>query len=336
MLWPPGPGCGGEMRDGAPRAAGVACHLHWPSPRRPAHSWTTMADSSSARRAGTNSSRKTPAPAADPVPADAPDTQPGTVEETDQYIVPALRRGLAVLRLFRHDRRLIQLPEIVRELGVSRATAFRLVYTLEADGYLQRAPHSNAFQLGINLLSLGFEYLGSLDLVEVARPILEDLRDRTDASAHLGVQDGTELVYILKAPSRHRLRSNVAVGTRMPLHTTTIGHTLLLDHTLEELQTLFAGVDMRERFDHAPADASALRAELLAEARLGHVLYRSRFAEGLHSVAAPVRDASGRIVAGVNVSDYESIPAMVDLDGSIKDEVLRAAAAVSRGLGFRG
>ncbi|MDO9406478.1 MAG: IclR family transcriptional regulator [Polaromonas sp.] len=265
-----------------------------------------------------------------------PAQQPAGDTETDQYIVPALRRGLAVLRLFRHDRRVIQLPEIVRELGVSRATAFRLVYTLEADGYLQRTPHSNAFQLGINLLSLGFEYLGSLDLVEVARPILEDLRDRTDASAHLGVQDGTELVYILKAPSRHRLRSNVAVGTRMPLHTTTIGHTLMFDRSVDELKTLFAGTDMRARFDHAPADAGALRAELLEESRQGYVIYRSRFAEGLHSVAAPVRDASGQIVAGVNVSDYESIPAMSDLEGSIKDEVLRAAMAVSRGLGFRG
>ena len=83
-----------------------------------------------------------------------------TKVDTDQYIVPALRRGMAILRLFKPDRRVIALPEIVRELGMTRATAFRLVYTLEADGYLKRAPHSNAFQLGMNLLSLGFEYLG--------------------------------------------------------------------------------------------------------------------------------------------------------------------------------
>lgn len=256
--------------------------------------------------------------------------------DTDQYIVPALRRGLAVLRLFRHDRRVISLPEIVRELGVTRATAFRLAYTLEADGYLQRAPHSNAFQLGINLLSLGFEYLGSLDLVEVARPILEDLRDRADASAHLGVQDGTEIVYVLKAPSRHRLRSNVTVGTRMPVHTTSIGHALLFDRSPEELRKLFAGVNMRERFAHAPADADALYKELVEERKLGYVVYRSRFVDGLHSVAAPVRDASGHIVAGLNVSDYESIPAMGELEGSVRDEVLRAAKAISRGLGYRG
>ncbi|NMM06464.1 IclR family transcriptional regulator [Polaromonas sp.] len=258
-----------------------------------------------------------------------------TKVDTDQYIVPALRRGMAILRLFKPDRRVIALPEIVRELGMTRATAFRLVYTLEADGYLQRAPHSNAFQLGINLLSLGFEYLGSLDLVEVARPILEDLRDRADASAHLGIQDGREIVYVLKAPSRHRLRSNVTVGTRMPIHTTTIGHALMFDSSLEELRQFFKGVNLRERFAHAPADADALYKELAAQRSMGYVAYRSRFAEGLHSVAAPVRDASGRIVAGVNVSDYESIPAMGELEGAVKDEVLRAAMTISRGLGYR-
>ena len=258
-----------------------------------------------------------------------------TKVDTDQYIVPALRRGMAILRLFKPDRRVIALPEIVRELGMTRATAFRLAYTLEADGYLQRAPHSNAFQLGINLLSLGFEYLGSLDLVEVARPVLEDLRDRADASAHLGIQDGREIVYVLKAPSRHRLRSNVTVGTRMPIHTTTIGHALMFDNSPEELRQLFKGVNLRERFAQAPADADALYKELMVQRSLGYVAYRSRYAEGLDSVAAPVRDATGRIVAGINVSDYESIPAMGELEGAIKDEVLRAAMTISRGLGYR-
>jgi DNA-binding IclR family transcriptional regulator len=256
-------------------------------------------------------------------------------EASDQYIVPALRRGLAVLGLFAHDRRVITLPEIVRELGVSRATAFRLAYTLEADGYLQRAPHSNAFRLGINLLSLGFEYLGSLDLVEVARPIVEELRDRADVSAHLGVQDGVEVVYVLSAPSRHRLRSNVTVGARREMHAASIGRVLMFDSTPDELRQLFQGVDMRAHFPHAPADADALYAEVQAQRRQGYVAYRSRFAEGLYSVAAPVRDASGRIVAGVNISDYESIPAMQELEGRLKDEVLRAAMAISRGLGYR-
>ncbi|RYE79667.1 MAG: IclR family transcriptional regulator, partial [Oxalobacteraceae bacterium] len=134
-----------------------------------------------------------------------PDDGTGS-DETERYIVPALRRGLSLLRLFSRDRRVVTLPEIVRELSVPRATAFRLAHTLEADGYLQRAPHSNAFQLGLNVLSLGFEYLGSMDLLDIARPALEDLRDRLDLSVHMGVRDGTDIVYVLSLPSQHRLR----------------------------------------------------------------------------------------------------------------------------------
>lgn len=260
---------------------------------------------------------------------------PRSETDTDQYIVPALRRGMALLRLFTRERRLITLPEIVRDLGVSRATAFRLAHTLEADGYLQRVPQSSAFQLGVNVLSLGFEYLGSLDLIEIARPIVEGLRDRVDASAHLGVQDGIDVVYVLAAPSRHRLRSNLTVGTRRPMEASSIGRVLMFDTPLEELHRLFRGVDLRRNFPHAPASVEDLHAELQEQRNAGYVAYRARFASGLHSVAAPVRDGTGRIVAGLNVSDYESIPAMADLEGALKDEVLRAAFAVARGLGYR-
>lgn len=255
--------------------------------------------------------------------------------ERERYVAPALRRGLAILRLFAAHRRYITLPEIVRELAISRATAFRLACTLEADGYLQRVPHSNAFQLGLNVLSLGFEYLGSLDLIEVARPVVEDLRDRADASAHMGVRDGTEVVYLLKAPSRHRLRSDVRLGSRMPAHATSVGRATLFDTTPEELRRLYRGVKLERFSAQTPATVEALAKRLEKERRNGYVSYRSAYAPGIASVAAPVRDASGRIVAAINVSDYESLPVMQDQEGHLKDEVIEAAATISRGLGFR-
>jgi DNA-binding IclR family transcriptional regulator len=269
------------------------------------------------------------------MPAKASPTAKDDAAGNGQHIVPALRRGLALLRMFRHDRRVISLPEIVREMNIPRATAFRLAHTLEADGYLQRAPHSTSFQLGINTLALGFEYLASLDLIEVARPILEDLRDRVDASAHLAVQDGLEIVYVATAPSRHRLRGNATVGERRAIHASSIGRAILFDHSIEELRRLFKGVNMRAQFKHAPANATELLEELQQQKADGYAAFRSRFAEGLGSVAAPVRDATGRIVAGVNISDYESLPVMRELEGVIKDEVLRAATLMSRGLGWR-
>lgn len=255
-------------------------------------------------------------------------------EEQDRYIVPGLRRGLAILRLFSRERRVISVPEMVREMKISRATAFRLAYTLEVEGYLQRPPHSNSFQLGLNVLSLGFEYLGSLDLIEIARPVLDDLRDRIDASAHMGIRDGVDVVYVLKAPSRHRLRNNLTVGTRMPAHATSVGRSLLFDLSRADLKLLYRGVKMERFSSETPGTVEELHTRLEEEREKGYVAYRSEFAQGIASVAAPVRDATGRIVAGINVSDHESLPAMQDLDGKLKDEVLRAAKTTSRGLGF--
>jgi DNA-binding IclR family transcriptional regulator len=261
---------------------------------------------------------------------DAPDS-----DETERYIVPALRRGLSLLRLFSRDRRVVTLPEIVRELGVPRATAFRLAHTLEADGYLQRAPHSNAFQLGLNVLSLGFEYLGSMDLLDIARPALEDLRDRLDLSVHMGVRDGTDIVYVLSLPSQHRLRSNVSVGTRSPAHANSIGRATLFDLTLEELRALYRGVRMERFSEQTPTTVDALYQRIAEERQLGFVSWRSAIIPGIATVSAPIRDAEGRIVAALNISDYESLPVMQEQNGRVKDEVLRTAAAVSQRLGYR-
>ncbi|MET0962745.1 MAG: IclR family transcriptional regulator [Noviherbaspirillum sp.] len=255
--------------------------------------------------------------------------------EGERYIVPALRRGLAVLRLFSRQRRVVTLPEIVRELGVPRATAFRLAHTLEADGYLQRTPHSNAFQLGLNVLSLGFEYLGSLDLLDIARPVLEDLRDRLDLSVHMGVRDGTDVVYVVSLPSQHRLRSNVSVGTRSPAHANSIGRATLFDLPVEELRKLYRGVRMERYSEQTPTTVDALHKQLEQERRRGYVSWRSAIIPGIATVSAPIRDQEGRIVAGINISDYESLPVMQEREGRVKDEVMHAAAALSQNLGYR-
>lgn len=284
---------------------------------------------------------ESPEPLLDVLPkSDLPVVVDGRDGDTDgadgeRYIVPALRRGLSVLRLFSRDRRIVTLPEIVRELGVPRATAFRLAHTLEADGYLQRTPHSNAFQLGLNVLSLGFEYLGSLDLLDIARPALEDLRDRLDLSVHMGVRDNTDVVYLVSLPSQHRLRSNVSVGTRSPAHANSIGRATLFDLSLDELRALYRGVKMERFSEQTPTTVDALYEQLDEERQRGYVSWRSAIIPGIATVSAPVRNRDGRIAAALNISDYESLPAMQEQDGRVKDEVLRTAAAVSQNLGYR-
>jgi DNA-binding IclR family transcriptional regulator len=253
--------------------------------------------------------------------------------EQARYIVTALRRGLAILSLFRRERRVITVPEIASELELSRATAFRMAYTLERDGYLQRLPNSYAFQLGPKVLVLGFDYLHGTEAVSCGRETVYALRDRTGFSTHMCVRDGTEIVYVLSASSHHRLRGDIPVGTRYPCHAVASGRALLLDMTKSELAALYRGIKMQVFSDQTPTTVESLAATIAAERAQGYASSVSGFVSGIVSLSAPVRDREGAIVAAINVSDSETV--LKDVR-SVRDEVLRAAAQVSAQLGWRG
>ena len=133
-------------------------------------------------------------------------------EDRDRYIVPALERGLRLLRGFTHGAPAMSLGEIAKANELPRATAFRLIRTLEVLGYLRRIDGTKTYRLGPAVLSLGFEYLASVDLPEIAGPALEGLRDRTGASAHLAVRDRDEIVYLCRVASRLTLTSSIRIG----------------------------------------------------------------------------------------------------------------------------
>ena len=253
--------------------------------------------------------------------------------EQARYIVTALRRGLAILHMFRRERRVITVPEMAAALGLSRATAFRTAYTLERDGYLQRVPNSPAFRLGPKVLLLGFDYLHTTEVVACGRDPLNALRDRTGFSAHMCVRDATDIVYVLMASSHHRMRAEIPVGTRYPCHAVASGRVLLFDLGADELAALYRGVTMQAFSDQTPATVAELHARLTVERAQGYAWHRSGFVSGIVSVSAPVRDGDGAIVASINVSDSETV--LKDLD-AVRDEVLRAAAQVSAQLGWRG
>lgn len=251
------------------------------------------------------------------------------------YIVPGLRRGLAVLGLFGRSRPSMRLAEIGRELGLPRATAFRLVYTLEAEGYLLRGKDSATYRLGPRVLTLGFDYLHSQELVEIAGPLLDDLRDRMGASTHMGLLDGCDALYVYRAPSHQRLSSNRHVGSRLPAHFSSLGRAMLLDLSDEELAELYAGYDFHAVTQDGPGNLDELKRCLEEERKRGYIA-GTFIAHGIISVAAPVRDTTGRAVAAINVSDYESLPCMEDIHGTLKDSVLKTAAEISRHLGYSG
>lgn len=256
-------------------------------------------------------------------------------ERQERYIVPGLERGLLLIELFTLERPEMSLSELARELEINRSTAYRLAYTLEQMGFLERAPDGRAYRLGPRVLNLGFSYLRSLDLVEIARPHLERLRNETEAASHLAVLEGRDIVYLSRLSSNQRLTSNITVGSRLPAHATSMGRVMLMDLDDAALDALYAGIKL-DRFTPTTATSlQALKAQLAEDRARGHVVSNASFEAGVASVAAPVHDDAGRVVAAISV-----VCSTTALDDPVRERVLidatRAASrAISLWLGHR-
>jgi DNA-binding IclR family transcriptional regulator len=247
--------------------------------------------------------------------------------------VPGLERGLNILRLFRRDRTAIGAPEIARELGIPRSTVHRLVQTLEEMGFLRRAEHGGAYALGPAVLTIGFEYLGSLDIVQLSNPVLTRLRDETNYSTHLAIRNGTEIVYLSRHASRATIASNISVGSALPAHATVIGRVILADLDAAELAALFPGKRLKTYTEHTPPTLAALTKILADDRERGYATSTSFYENGVTSVAAPVRDRSGRVVASVSAVTVEVTLDEQYVRGPLKDRVVAAAAEISELLG---
>lgn len=250
--------------------------------------------------------------------------------QKDKYIVPALMQGLSVLSLFSRERPGLTAPEIAQELGLSRTTVFRLLHTLQATGHVARREEERFWRLGPAVLSHGFVYLASLDVVERARPALMDLRDRTGLSTHMAVRDGREVVYVARFPATTTVNSTVQIGTRFPIHATVMGRMMICDWSEAELAALYPDPDLPAFTEQTPRTLAALKEILAADRARGYAVSQSFFERGVSSVAAPVRDASGRTVATINATSVDNFVSLDAMNGPIKDAVLATAAEISR------
>lgn len=248
-------------------------------------------------------------------------------EDKDPYLVPALQHGLKILMLFSREQPLLGAPDIVRQLSLPRASAFRLLHTLEQMNFLV-ADGDRKFRLGPAVLGLGFGYLVSDDLVDIAQPILRRLRDQTGLSSHMAVLDGKEVVYVIRHAARSTIASSVSVGTRFPVHATVMGRMLISDMTQAELRAMFPDERLPAFSPQTPKTVSELAFMLREDRERGYAVSQSFFEKGVCTVAAPVRDGFGQTVASINVTAVDSYVDETRLHGELKDAVLEAARMI--------
>jgi IclR family pca regulon transcriptional regulator len=251
----------------------------------------------------------------------------------ETQLVQSLVRGLSIICAFDEDHPELRLSEVARLTGLTRASARRFLLTLVSLGYV--GTDGQRFSLRPKILELGYAYLSSLSLPQIAMPYLEMLVEQVHESSSVSILDGTEVVYVARVPSKRIMRITINVGTRFPAFATSMGRVLLAGQPEEWLEHYLATAFLHAITRRTISDADRLRAELARVRQQGWSLVDQELEEGLRSIAAPIRGPSGRVIAAVNLSAHASRGTTGQLRDELLPPLLATAKLISGGLSAR-
>ncbi|MFE0796121.1 IclR family transcriptional regulator domain-containing protein [Streptomyces mutabilis] len=250
------------------------------------------------------------------------------------HFVRSFERGLAVIRAFDADHPALTLSEVARAAELTRAAARRFLLTLADLGYVHT--DGRLFRLTPRVLELGYSYLAGFTLPQIAEPYLEQLVAQVRESSSLCVLDGDDVVYVARVPTSRIMTASITVGTRFPAHLTSVGRVILADLPDAEIETRLARADLRPHTARTLASADALRAELRRVRRQGYALVEQELEDGLRSVAAPVRDRDGAVVAGVNIAVHAGRNSVESVRRDLLPHLLATVARIDADLRITG
>ncbi len=244
--------------------------------------------------------------------------------------VQSLERGLLVIRAFDAEHRELGLSEVARISGLTRAAARRFLLTLETLGYVTFS--EGRFALTPRVLELGYAYLSSLTLPEVAQPHMEALVAQVNESSSISVLDDIDVVYVARVPTRRIMSITLSVGTRLPAYATSMGRVLLAALPDTELADRLNRIELSPLSAHTITDRAALLAALDRVRRQGWAAVDQELEEGLRSLAVPIHDATGVVIAALNVSVHASRGTMTSLRRDVLPLAQAAALAIEADL----
>jgi IclR family pca regulon transcriptional regulator len=243
--------------------------------------------------------------------------------------VQSLERGLAVIRaLSSHEPQ--TLSEVARHTGLSRAAARRFLLTLESLAYVRQ--NRGRFALTPRVLELGYAYLSSLTLPEVAQPHLERLVDQVHESSSVSVLDGDDVVYVARMPTRRIMSVAISVGTRFPAYATSMGRVLLAGLEDDEVESRLARAALRRLTRRTLAKVEDIRAEIARVQRQGYALVDEELEEGLRSIAVPIHNGGGEVVAAMNISAQAPRTSVTEMKRRLLPRLRETAADIERDL----
>lgn len=245
--------------------------------------------------------------------------------------IRSLERGLRVINSFSSEHSTQTLSEVAERTGLTRATARRVLLTLLELGYVEQ--RGRGFSLTPKVLDLGYSFLSSLNVVELALPSMERLVDEVHESSSMAVLDGTEIVYVARVPTKRIMTIALALGSRLPAYPTSMGRVLLAGQEETALADYFDRVELEKLTPHTVTEPRRLRAILRRCRDDGFALVDQELEEGVRSVAAPILNRRGEVIAAMNVSCHASRVDLERMEGYFKPRLLETVAEINARIG---
>lgn len=250
----------------------------------------------------------------------------------DPEYLSTLERGLKVLRAFDQSRPEMALSEVASVTELPPAVARRCLNTLVALGYV--AQIGRRFLLRPEVLAFGSAYLSSMNIGQVAEPPLQHLAEQTGDSTSLAVRSGREILYVCHIPSKRRIRLGAGVGTRFPLHATSMGKVLLAGQGEVAIDAFLADKPLNRLTERTVTEPAAFRTRLRNIAERGYDSALDELDYGIVSVAVSVKGPDGRVVAAINCSTSTTrisqdelvrtrLPLLLAAAGEIEEQLAR-------------
>lgn len=241
--------------------------------------------------------------------------------------IQSLERGLAVINSFSSEHRAQTLSEVAQRTGLTRATARRILLTLAELGYVSQT--GRLFSLTPKVLDLGYSFLSSLHVVELAQGPMERLVEAVKESSSMSVLDGPEIVYVARVPTTRIMTISLALGSRLPAYPTSMGRVLLAGLPDDEFDGYLAGTDLAALTPHTVTDKRKFRSLIGRVREEGYALVDQELEEGVRSIAAPISNDRGRVIAAMNVSGHASRVSVQRMRAEFLPRLLEAASEIS-------
>jgi len=255
-------------------------------------------------------------------------------DKRSRHFVASLSRGLEIIEAFSEEHPSLGIAELSRKLGLHKTTVFRLVSTLVELGFLSQAG-DRKYRLSPKVLGLGHSYLQGLDLRNLAQPLLRVLQEKCGETVNMATLDGSELVYIERLKTSQIVNINLHIGSRLPLYNTSMGRVLIAFQPPEWIDDYIRSqAEKYPNLDYFRRGGDKLKRILALMVQKGYAINDGDLATGLRSIAAPVRDSNGDVVAATNVAVPSARISRRELESQLGPMLLETVGEISKALGY--